>query len=104
MQADILIVICTGGVRHGACRESYRRCRPLTKWAGGYWSFCKAVRVGKKTPAKFKLGHGDDSSEACFPIRKLSNKLSTGDGADAAHRQLTRQVHQGHILTLWDTR
>jgi hypothetical protein len=49
---------------------------------------------------EFKPGPRDDSSGACFPICKLSNKLSTGDGADAAHHQLTRQVPQRHVLTL----
>jgi len=37
------------------------------------------------------------------PICKLSHKLSRGDEADAAYQQLTRQVHQRHVLTLWDT-
>ena len=40
---------------------------------------------------------------ACFQICKLSNKLSTDDGADAAYHQLTRQAHRRHVLTLWDT-
>jgi hypothetical protein len=42
----------------------------------GLLVFCIGVRVGKKTPAEFKPGPGDDSSGACFPICKLS----TGDG------------------------
>jgi hypothetical protein len=43
---------------------------------------------------------GDDRYGAVFRICKLSNKLSTGDDADAARRRLTRQVHQRHVLTL----
>ncbi|GAC1650246.1 MAG: hypothetical protein NVS9B11_23400 [Candidatus Dormibacteraceae bacterium] len=56
--------------------------------------------VGKERPAEFRSGPGDDSSGACFPIGKLSNKLSTGDWAHAAHDGLTRQVHQSHVVTL----
>jgi hypothetical protein len=48
-------------------------------------------------------GPGDVGRGLFPPICKLSNKLTTGDRADAAHQQLTRQVHQRHVLTLWDT-
>jgi len=37
------------------------------------------------------------------PIAKLSHKLSTAHWPQAAADALTRQVHQRHVLTLWDT-
>jgi hypothetical protein len=65
---------------------------------------CSAARVRPEDVSwSSHQGLVNRSSGACFPICKLSNKLSTDGRADAASHQLARQVHQGHILTLWDT-
>jgi len=75
----------------------------MEKEQGGLLVSLQRVRFGKKAPIEFIPRPRDDSSGACFPICKLSTKLSTRDWADVARHQLTGQVHQRHVLTLWDT-
>ena len=74
---------------------------PYVPWQpGDSWFAAMQPNSGSKPPAEFKSGRTRRRSGAVFQIRKLSNKLSTHDRAHSANHQLSRQVHQGHVLTL----
>jgi hypothetical protein len=75
----------------------------VTEQAGDYWFAAMQLNSVRTPPTEFKPGRTRLRSGGCFLIRKLSNKLSTHDWAHSANRQLARQVHQRHVLTLWDT-
>jgi hypothetical protein len=64
---------------------------------------CSSTRSGSRRLSSKQIAL-DDVRGAVFQIPKLSNKLSTPGWPKAAHPQLARQVHQRHVLTLWDTR
>jgi hypothetical protein len=68
--------------------------------AGDYWFAAMQLNSVRKPPPEFKSGRTRRRSGGCFPIRKLSNKLSTHNWAHSANHRLARQVHQRHVLTL----
>jgi hypothetical protein len=92
--APIVVTLETGGRSRDA---------PLTEKAGDYWFAAIELNSVREPLTEFKPERIRRRSGDCFQIRKLSNKLSTHDWAHSANRQLARQVHRRHVLTLWDT-
>jgi hypothetical protein len=75
----------------------------MMKGAGDYWFAAMQLNSDRMLPTEFKPGRYRQRLGGCFLIRKLSIRLSTHDWAHSANHQLARQVHQRHVLTLWDT-